>query len=220
MKLYFLQWFVTLVLISLLFIFVSMSVNRALRGTTILDTKTKEVEEIQYPALTICRKYPFLYKNVSYIFLVNETIGTEEKVEVVKKHSWSRTNLVYFMGDSSFPCLTHSGTDPGRPCAFPHIDPDIGGQESWNCSEGKTFEPTCATRTFPNSSVYTSNGRKFWGFCNSQCEGELAEPGSKFNLAIEDSLWDLGWFDLRTYGSGVCHTFTPPSLTPTSKNHR
>ena len=40
MKLYPWRWLVTLLLICLLVIFVSMSVNRALKGTTILDTKT------------------------------------------------------------------------------------------------------------------------------------------------------------------------------------
>ena len=46
MKLYPWWWLVTLLLICLLVIFVSMSVNRALKGTTILDTKIVEVEEI------------------------------------------------------------------------------------------------------------------------------------------------------------------------------
>ena len=50
------------------------------------------------------------------------------------------------------------------------------------------------------------------GYCYSQCRGGVLEPGSKYNLAGTkfDHLWNSDFYDLRSYESGLCHTYNPP----------
>jgi hypothetical protein len=52
----------------------------------------------------------------------------------------------------------------------------------------------------------------FWGKCGPECHGEMPMRGSIHNLAGAsfDDLWKTHVFDLKTWGSGICHTYNPP----------
>jgi hypothetical protein len=66
----------------------------------------------------------------------------------------------------------------------------------------------CYTRTYPNRSGTVD----FWGKCGPQCHGEMPMRGSAHNLAgaAFDDLWTTHVFDLKAWGSGICHTYHPP----------
>ena len=53
----------------------------------------------------------------------------------------------------------------------------------------------------------------YWGECRPQCKGEMPTPTSPHNLAgvAFADLWTTKAFDLSTWGSGLCHTYNPPS---------
>jgi hypothetical protein len=65
----------------------------------------------------------------------------------------------------------------------------------------------CYTRTHLNRSGMVG----FWGKCGPQCQGEMPLRGSAHNLAGAsfDDLWTTSVFDLKTWGSGICHTYNP-----------
>ena len=52
----------------------------------------------------------------------------------------------------------------------------------------------------------------FWGKCRPQCTGEMPTRGSPHNLAgtAFNNIWKAQMYDLKTWGSGHCHTYNPP----------
>jgi hypothetical protein len=83
-----------------------------------------------------------------------------------------------------------------------------------NCStdlveEGRSW---CYTRTHPNGSGVVG----YWGDCNPECGGKMPTRASPHNLAgpAFDHLWTTRVFSLRTWSSGICHTYNPPHSSP------
>ena len=129
--------------------------------------------------------------------------------ERISSNTWTREELFYFVNhgdilDLAFPCLTREGTDPGKPCI----------------SSCDSTDNSCHTR-MGDGSVYTDRKkRQFWGYCDAKCKGEVANPSSPYNLALKESLWSKGFYDLRMYSSGLCYTYDPPEDTPTNQRKR
>jgi len=66
----------------------------------------------------------------------------------------------------------------------------------------------CYTRTHPNRSGMVG----FYGECAPTCQGQVPTRDSPHNLASKafSDLWHTNVFDLKTWGSGICHTYHPP----------
>jgi hypothetical protein len=152
------------------------------------------------------------------------TTLTEEIKSTITKNSWSMDQVFYFVNhpgalNLSLPCVTDDGVDPGRPCAFPYIEGDSPLQHG--CSSAITGRPSCATRRFANRTVLCSEkGRCFFSFCPHDCNGEKPEPDSPYNLARRGEVWTSQFYTLETFGSGLCHTYDPPSETLADRQHR
>ena len=111
----------------------------------------------------------------------------------------------------TFPCTTTlDGTDPGKPCTFPVI---LENKTYPGCFQITTSSPVCYTRVTQNNTVYYEGVKEFWSYCSDGCRNEEnAHPRSKFNLARQENkdIWSSDFFDLRTWESGLCHTYNPP----------
>ena len=104
----------------------------------------------------------------------------------------------------TFPCLTtsHDSGDPNKPCIFPFYRNDVLHKK---CFKGPTAsDPFCGTR------AHFDHEWKHWGNCNDDCNGETAEPGSKFNIVSQSDLWEQNFYDMRSWSAGFCHTYNPP----------
>ena len=102
---------------------------------------------------------------------------------------------------------------------FPYKDYhfyDDGSYEEYfqyACVKMQTTSPACYTRLTENQTTYTENDvQEFWGYCPEKCNGEKANPESEYNLAKTNfaQLWESEFYDLRTWESGLCHTYNPP----------
>ena len=71
-------------------------------------------------------------------------------------------------------------------------------------------------RTYNNLSIFKKGDLKleFWGNCKDECNGEMPEPDSEYNIAKDDdlfnSVWSEGLYDLRQFEAGYCFTYDPP----------
>jgi hypothetical protein len=153
-------------------------------------------------------------------FFDNVTTLTKEIKSKITKSSWSMDQVFYFVNhpgalNLSFPCVTDDGVDPGKPCAFP-FEIDVHA-----CSTSFTSRPSCATRRFANTSILRNEkGRYFFSFCPKDCNGEKPEPHSPYNLARRGEVWTSQFYNLETFGAGLCHTYDPPSKTLADRQHR
>ena len=65
------------------------------------------------------------------------------------------------------------------------------------------------------------DSQEFWGYCSERCHGEQATPKSEYNLAKKDlQIWESAFYDLRTWESGLCHTYNPPQKSAQGPNNR
>ena len=127
-------------------------------------------------------------------------------------------------------------TDAGKPCAFPFVyrdctlqDPLYPGVSSLcstleqslgqnvtrnysSCTNYSVDDNWCYTRLHQNGSGMVG----FWGECRPQCTGEMPRTNSQHNLANDEfaDLWITRVYDLKTWGSGICHTYNPPNSSP------
>ena len=132
----------------------------------------------------------------------------------------------------TFPCTTNGGNDPGKPCMFPYKDYYNYDDDSYDyveeylqyaCVKMQTTSPACYTRLTANQTIYKENDvQEFWGYCPENCNGEKANPESKYNLANNEfaQLWESEFYDLRTWESGLCHTYNPPHKSEQGFNNR
>ena len=121
-------------------------------------------------------------------------------------------------------------SEAGKPCAFPFVFRDRTLQDSLypgvsslcdtleqsvdlrnysSCTNFSNDDNWCYTRLHQNGSGMVD----YWGECRPQCKGEMPTPTSPHNLAgvAFADLWTTKAFDLSTWGSGLCHTYNPPS---------
>ena len=221
-SLYYFHILIFLLLFILFFWECSLSTIKFLSGKTSYFNTIKDMERLLYPSVTVCKKYTFDDYLDNMFF--NKPINLTEIKQVAIKYSWDIEEVFYFlthpnMLDLNFPCTTKpDGTDPGKPCVFPfkgrHYDNEHNYYESTEegCFNMQTTSPACFTRTTENLTNYYINGAQFWGYCSEACKGEKADPGSKYNLAKKQfsTIWKSEFFDLRTWESGLCHTYNPP----------
>ena len=191
----------------------------------------KEVEQIQYPSISICKKYGIEGGSILY----DESFDINRVVETYRNKTQSLNEQIYFFThpgimNLTFPCTTIlGGTTPGRPCVFPVT---FTIQQIWEpyfsnkCFDGnimQTPQPACFTKVGNNNSVDHWKGTDtFWGLCPKECNGELPVPSSPYNLAKSKyaNLWSSHFFDLNAWENGLCHTYDPPKKTETGKvNH-
>ena len=191
---------------------------------------------LRYPSITFCTKYVWeSFPGVLEILNKNMSMDYYDIKNFAQNNYWSRKKVFNFFShqnvipNNSFPCNTVGGSKTGKPCSFPFIYQSIVDQSWENSStensnmtkpgETKTtflyfdqctplddVTPWCYTRTEVNLTYILGH----WGYCHPDCKGEKAVYESKFNLAMEENLWEMGLFDLSTWGSGVCHTYNPP----------
>ena len=74
----------------------------------------------------------------------------------------------------------------------------------------------------PDDGVVHVSGNSKWGYCSSECDGQMPDPSSKFNLAslAFNGFWEENFFDLRNFGAGYCYTYNPPELTKVEFKNR
>ena len=89
-----------------------------------------------------------------------------------------------------------------------------------SCFEDGSHTMMCYTRVSADEKIRNSGDAK-WGYCTSDCNGQLPGPNSTFNLARPefDDVWEENFFDLRNFGSGYCYTYNPPELTEVGFNN-
>ena len=81
----------------------------------------KEVEQIQYPSISICKKYAIEGGSILY----DESFDINTVVESYRNKTQSLNEQIYFFThpgimNLTFPCTTIlGGRTPGRPCVFP-----------------------------------------------------------------------------------------------------
>ena len=164
----------------------------------------------------------------------NKSMDFYEIKNFAQTNYWTRKKVFNFfshqnvVANKSFPCNTVGGSKTGKPCSFPFIYRSIVDQ-SWENSSNEdtnmtktqdntTFlyfdqctplddvTPWCYTRTDANLQWILGH----WGYCSPDCKGEKAVSESEFNLAMDDKYWEMGLFDLSSWGSKLCHTYNPP----------
>ena len=116
----------------------------------------------------------------------------------------------------TFPCTTiEGGRDPGKPCVFPI---NYYGQICDQCCLMDTELPACGTQLYAEGEELYDH----FGYCSSDCKGEIPGPSSKFNLATEKfhNLWNSDFYDLRSFENGYCHTYDPPIKSLPGFRHR
>ena len=193
----------------------SLSISKFMRNKTSFYNTIKSKDTILYPSVTVCKKYTY-EKNLDYLFH-DGTLRLSEIKEEVIKNSLDVEKVFYFfthpgMLGLTFPCTTNlDGTDPGKPCAFPA---KYNNSTFYGCLQITTSSPICFTRVTKNHTAYFEDGvKEFWSYCSDDCtDGQIAHPGSNFNLARRENMdiWSSQFFDLRTWESGLCHTYDPP----------
>ena len=140
--------------------------------------------------------------------------------------TWDLEHILYFFThpgvmNMTFPCTTVlGGMDPGKPCMFPlsYPDWDTGIDNThYTCFLMDTSSPACATQIHEKGNKYDH-----FGLCSDQCNGELPEPWSPYNLAKKTykDIWRSQFYDLSSFENGFCHTYDPPIKSSTGLINR
>ena len=141
------------------------------------------MSEVQYPSVSVCKKYTF-DDYIDNIFNNDSNLTLAEVIETARTNSWDVERLFYFLTHPgmlglTFPCTTVlGGTSPGKPCIFPIKY----GEDTWTeCYLLSTPYPACVTKIDINGSG--DNYDDSFGYCHQNCSGESLEPDSPYNLA-------------------------------------
>ena len=144
----------------------------------------QEVSKVQYPSVSVCKKYTF-DNYIDHMFKSDSELTLDEVIDNARNNSWDIERLFYFfthpgMLGLSFPCTTIlGGTSPGKPCIFPiRLDDEVTYTE---CYLLETPSPACITKV--DDKGYGSAYEHSFGYCHQNCSGERIEPGSNYNLA-------------------------------------
>lgn len=198
---------------------------------TSLQESLKDSGTLRYPSVTFCSKYTWeSFPGVLEILNKNMSMDFYDIKNFAQSNYWTREKVFTFFShqsvvpNNSFPCNTVGGSKTGKPCSFPFIYKSVLDDNSNNdtnmnetkpktvfhyfdqCSVLDDVTPWCYTRTQVNLTYIVGH----WGYCLPECEGEKPYYESKYNLAMDDKHWEIGLFDLSSWGSGVCHTYNPP----------
>ena len=102
---------------------ISLSIQKYLKRSTILQSTLVEEEEVQYPSISVCTKYMFKNGPIAKQLFSNKSL-TEKKMLVLNS-VWNKSEVFNFVNHPGmlglrYPCVTsNDGTDPGKPCSFP-----------------------------------------------------------------------------------------------------
>ena len=212
----------------------SVAVDKYQSGLTSLQERLEDSGTLLYPSITFCAKYIWEgFPGVMELLNNNQSLQFNDIKNFALTNYWSREKVFSFVShqnvlkNKSFPCNTVGGSQTGKPCSFPFIYQSIVDQSWDNVTEtetesgesNKTFlkfssctplddvTPWCYTRVYRNLTYILGQ----WGYCPDHCQGETPTEDSSYNLAREDHLWEMGLYDLSTWGSGICHTYNPPA---------
>ena len=164
-----------------------------------------------YPSVSVCKKYAFDQDSLDFDYYQDEGVNTF--IEWLNYYSISMEKQFYFftlpgVNNLTFPCTTTlGGMTPGRPCVFPIY---WDGYRQDKCFRMQTPNPACVTKlTKTYEDGYNADD---FGYCPSNCSGELIGPESPYNLAAlkHREHWYSNFYDLSSYENGYCHTFNPP----------
>ena len=209
----------------------SVVVEKYTSKVTSLQESLKDSGSLLYPSVTFCPKYTW-ESFPAVLEMLNKNMSKDfyDIKRFAQTNYWTRKKVFSFfshenvIANKSFPCNTVSGSKTGKPCSFPFIYQSIvdrssspetndTGSESRTtflyfeeCTSLDDVTPWCYTRTEVNLSYILGH----WGYCSPACKGEKAVYESLYNLAMEHKYWEMGLFDLSSWGSGVCHTYNPP----------
>ena len=98
----------------------STSIEKYLAAKTDYDATTIDVDEIQYPSISVCRKYAMDNIDAFPKLLTNDSLTSKKKL--VLENIWGIDDVFHFVSHPGIfglkcPCLTtNEGTDPGKPC--------------------------------------------------------------------------------------------------------
>ena len=165
-----------------------------------------------YPSVSVCKKYAFDQASLDFEYYQDDGVNTF--IEWLNYYSVSMEEQFYFftlpgVENLTFPCTTTlGGMTPGRPCVFPIY---WHGIRENKCFRMQTPNPACLTKTYEDGYEAHNNADNF-GYCHSNCSGELIGPKSPYNLAglKHKQYWYSNFYDLSSYENGFCHTFNPP----------
>ena len=141
------------------------------------------MSDVQYPSVTVCKKYTFDYY-IDEIFKNDSELTLAEVIKTARNHSWDVERLFYFfthpgMLGLTFPCTTIlGGTSPGKPCIFPL---KYDGVTYTECYLLSTPSLACVTKIDSNGSG--DSYEDSFGYCHRNCSGEILQPDSPYNLA-------------------------------------
>ena len=86
------------------------------------ETRTIEVEELQYPSISVCVQNALK----KYVDISQQSRLTFAKTkELVEQNIWKRNETFFFVNQPTvkskgYPCMTtKDSSDPGKPCSFP-----------------------------------------------------------------------------------------------------
>ena len=108
---------------------------------------------------------------------------------------------------------------------FPFRDVNRGVESSEleaGCSTRESEAAWCPTKLNTNRSMLRVN-LGYWGYCSPNCSGTQFHPAAPENQAgtgAEVQEWEEDVYDLRTWESGHCHTYSPAQSRPTGSDFR
>ena len=101
----------------------SQSIQKYIRGETSYRSDYVDIEKIQYPSISVCKKYTFEGTITSKNLFTNISLADKKKIAL--DNIWNKSEVFHFVNHPgmfrmTYPCLTtNDGTDPGKPCYFP-----------------------------------------------------------------------------------------------------
>ena len=176
---------------------------------------------IEFPSITVCKKRTYDdYADKLIEYITEDNTTTKDIKAWVTKHTWNRTKVFKLVshGNDGRPCLTNSGSVPGKPCIFPFVYPDCSlDRPSMICNtEGDKIPQIytkciseknygwCSTRTHWNNSHIVGE----YGTCSTRCADQPYSAESLANMDFQ-YLWEEGFYGLLVSNLGHCHTYNP-----------
>ena len=104
--------------------YISQSVIRFFDGRTTYYSSVVDVEQVQYPSISVCSKNTFRENNVTDV-LLSTNVSFNDKKMLALETIWKKSEVFYFVSHPGisgmrYPCVTlNDGTDHGKPCHFP-----------------------------------------------------------------------------------------------------
>ena len=193
-------------MVTIFLLSANQSFQRFLRQDKSVFVTFSDIEKVQYPSITICKRRAF---DEQIDALVHDDATKPEEIEkAMKDNVTKKEDIFYFvshpnMTESEHPCLTTGNSlDPGKPCMFP-----------FNSTEGLQFSCAplyfelgwCGTKLTPQAT-----GPNDWGYCSKYCKDENLISNGKGDLTQEDIFWESRFYDLRSWEEGYCYTYNPP----------